>query len=114
MPEIKVQHQCASKDDLVLTDTFGEAIGPMPKQTDSGFFEEGNLISGTWECEPGKLELSLDVTEFCHILEGHWVLTSESGQVTEVRAGDSFVFPKGWKGTAEVKETIRKVYMMLV
>ena len=31
----------------------------------------------------------------------------------EVKAGDSFVFPKGWKGTAEVKETIRKVYMML-
>ena len=45
MPEIKVQHQCASKSDLVLTETFGEAIGPMPKQTDSGFFEEGNLIS---------------------------------------------------------------------
>jgi uncharacterized cupin superfamily protein len=85
----------------------------MPKQTDSGFFEEGNLISGTWECEPGKLELSLDVTEFCHILEGHWVLTSESGQVTEVRAGDSFVFPNGWKGTAEVKEKLRKVYMMV-
>ena len=30
MPEIKVQHQCASKSDLVLTETFGEAIGPMP------------------------------------------------------------------------------------
>ena len=82
MPEIKAQHQCASKDDLVLTESFGEAIGSMPKQTDSCFFEEGNLISGTWECEPGKLELELEVTEFCHILEGHWVLTSESGQVT--------------------------------
>jgi hypothetical protein len=33
--------------------------------------------------------------------------------VVEVKAGDSFVFPKGWKGTAEVKETIRKVYMMI-
>ena len=101
MPEIKVQHQCASKDDLVLTETFGEAIGPLPKQTDSGFFEEGNLISGTWECEPG-------------ILEGHWVITSESGQVTEVKAGDSFVFPNGWKGVAEVKEKLRKVYMMIL
>ena len=99
---------------MVLTETFGEAIGPMPKQTDSGFFEEGNLISGTWECEPGKLELALEVTEFCHILEGHWILTSESGQVTEVKAGDSFVFPNGWKGTAEVKEKLRKVYMMIL
>ena len=65
-------------------------------------------------CEPGKLELALEVTEFCHILEGHWILTSESGQVTEVKAGDSFVFPNGWKGTAEVKEKLRKVYMMIL
>ena len=54
------------------------------------------------------------MTEFCHILEGHWILTSESGQVTEVKAGDSFVFPNGWKGTAEVKEKLRKVYMMIL
>ena len=39
--------------------------------------------------------------------------TQVKSKVTEVKAGDSFVFPKGWKGTAEVKETIRKVYMML-
>ncbi len=82
-------------------------------QTDSGFIENDEYVAGTWECEPGILEIDLDVTEFCHILKGHWILTSESGQVTEVKAGDSFVFPKGWKGTAEVKETIRKVYMVL-
>ena len=28
--------------------------------------------------------LDLDLTEFCHLLEGHWRFTSESGQVTEV------------------------------
>ena len=95
MPEIKVQHQCASKDDLVLTDSFGEAIGPMPKQTDSGFFEEGNLISGTWECEPGKLELSLDVTEFCHILEGHWVLKTIPSFITKCTFSMRRMFSSG-------------------
>jgi uncharacterized cupin superfamily protein len=113
MPEISVQKQCASLTDLVPIGSFGEPIGPLPKQTDNGFFEQGNLVAGTWECEPGTLKLDLDITEFCHLLKGHWVLTSESGKVTEIKAGDSWVFPRGWKGTAKVVETVRKVYLIV-
>ena len=113
MPEISVQHQCASLTGLEEAESFGEPIGPLPLQTDKGFFAEGNNLAGTWECEPGALKLDLDLMEFCHLLEGHWVLTSESGQVTEIRAGDSWIFPKGWKGTAEVKEKVRKVYFII-
>lgn len=113
MPEISVQKQCASLTDLVPVGSFGEPIGPLPKQTDNGFFEQGNLVAGTWECEPGTLKLDLDITEFCHLLKGHWVLTSESGKVTEIKAGDSWVFPRGWKGTAKVVETVRKVYLIV-
>lgn len=113
MPEISVQHQCAGLNDLVSCESFGEPIGELPVQTDSGFFEEGNLTAGTWECGPGKMQLDLDITEFCHLLKGHWILTSESGQVTEIKAGDSWIFPRGWKGTAEVVETVRKVYLII-
>jgi len=113
MPEIKVQHQCAQLSNFVDAPSFGEPIGELPAQRDSAFLEEELLYAGTWECEPGKLQLDLDLTEFCHLLEGHWILTSESGQVTEVKAGDSWVFPRGWKGTAEVIEKVRKVYMMI-
>jgi uncharacterized cupin superfamily protein len=114
MPEISVQHQCASLTDLVEVASFGEPVGELPRQTDKGFFEQGNLVAGTWECEVGTLQLDLDVTEFCHLLEGHWKFTAASGQVTEVRAGDSWVFPKGWKGTAEVLQKVRKVYLMIL
>ena len=113
MPEISIQQQCATLTDLVAADSFGVPIGDLPKQTDSGFFAEGNMLAGNWECEPGKLQLDLDLTEFCHLLKGHWILTSESGQVTEIRAGDSWIFPRGWKGTSEVVETVRKVYMII-
>lgn len=113
MPEISVQPNCASLTDLVQVESFGEPVGALPLQTDSNFFEAGNLTAGTWECAPGTLLLDLEITEFCHLLAGHWVLTSESGQVTEVKAGDSWIFPKGWKGTAEVVETVRKVYMII-
>ncbi|MBT3187738.1 MAG: DUF861 domain-containing protein [Anaerolineae bacterium] len=113
MPEISIQKQCATLTDLVDTESFGEPVGELPKQTDSGFFEDNNLFAGTWECELGTLKLDLDITEFCHLLKGHWILRSESGQVTEIKAGDSWVFPRGWKGTAEVVETVRKVYLVV-
>lgn len=54
MPEISIQKQCATLTDLVDAESFGEPIGDLPKQTDSGFFAEGNLVTGTWECEPGN------------------------------------------------------------
>ena len=111
--EISIQKDCANLTDLIPADTFGEPVGPLPVQTDSNLYLEGNMICGTWECGPGTMELDLDLTEFCHLLQGHWVFTSESGEVSEVKAGDSWVFPKGWKGKAEVKETVRKVYMMI-
>ena len=78
-----------------------------------------DCVAGEDNCPPvnslhGTLELDLELTEFCYLLEGHWRFTSESGVVSEVRAGDSWVFPKGWKGTAEVVEKVRKVYAMMV
>lgn len=113
MPEISVQKQCLGLTSLTPTSSFGEPIGPLPEQTNDSFFVEGNLATGTWECAPGKLRLDLNVTEFCHLLKGHWVLTSDSGVVTELRAGDSWVFPSGWKGESDVRETVRKVYMVV-
>ncbi|NKB36454.1 MAG: DUF861 domain-containing protein [Gammaproteobacteria bacterium] len=113
MPEISIQKNCSQLSDLIDTESFGEPIGKLPKQTNSGFFEQDNLYAGTWECAPGTLKLDLDVMEFCHLLSGHWILTSESGQITEIKAGDSWVFPNGWKGKAEVIETVRKVYFLI-
>ena len=74
MPEISIQQQCATLTDLVDAESFGEPIGDLPKQTDSGVYQENNLTAGTWECEPGKLQLDLDITEFCHLLKGHWAM----------------------------------------
>lgn len=95
---------------------FGEPIGERPEQRISvmHFDEAKGLMTGIWECEPGRLKLDLDVDEFCHIVAGHWVMTSDEGEITEVKPGDSFVFPRGWKGSCEVKEKVRKVFTVLL
>jgi len=113
MPEISNQQQCAALTDLVLADSFGAPVGDLALQTDNCFYDDGKQFAGTWECEPGVMDLDLDIMEFCHLLKGHWKLTSESGQVTELKAGDSWIFPRGWKGKSEVIETVRKVYLIM-
>ena len=50
--------------------------------------------------------------EFCHFLQGHCTYTHESGDVIEIVPDTAAFFPKDWKGTCRVTETIRKVYMM--
>ena len=118
MPEIAIQKQSSALTDLEICESFGEPVGQPSLQTAAGFFEgesyKGNFYTGTWECETGVMELDLDLTEFCHLLEGHWKITSESGVVTELHPGDSWVFPRGFKGRSEVLKRVRKVYFMMV
>ncbi|MGI9317436.1 MAG: cupin domain-containing protein [bacterium] len=38
--------------------------------------------------------------------------TSDSGDTTEVAPGTIAFFPKGWRGTCIVSDTVRKVYMI--
>ena len=118
MPEIAIQAQAAALSDLEPCESFGEPVGAPSLQTATGFCEgesyPGTFYTGTWECEPGVMMLDLDLTEFCHLLEGHWRITSEAGDVTELRPGASWVFPRGFKGKSEVLEKVRKVYYMMV
>ena len=113
MVSIKVQKAAIKLDDLQACESFGEPIGELPAQRDSCFYDSNGVLMGTWECEPGKLQLDLPITEFCHILKGHWILTDNDGVVVELKAGDSFAFPKGWQGISEVVETVRKVYTVI-
>jgi uncharacterized cupin superfamily protein len=50
--------------------------------------------------------------EFCHFLEGNSVYTHDDGEVIEIKPDTLAFFPAGWKGICEVRETVRKVYMI--
>jgi len=113
MAQLPLEKQPLRLTDLKECPEFGAAIGPKPRQSSKIFYEDDGVVMGTWECEPGETELKIGLTEFCHLLKGHWVMTADSGEVTEVRAGDSFAFPKGWKGRAKVLETVRKAFTLI-
>ena len=73
---------------------------------------EGAQEAGVWECTPGPSRWSLDDNEFVHILSGRMTVTPDGGEPTEIGPGDTAVFPRGWAGTLQIHETIRKLYVL--
>ncbi len=72
----------------------------------------GKSESGIWICTPGFWNCHVTSDEFCHFLLGRCTYTHESGEVIEIVPDTAAFFPKDWKGTCRVHETIRKVYMI--
>lgn len=73
---------------------------------------EGGLYSGIWQATPGKWRIRYDEWEYFHILEGHSIVTSDDGEVFDLKAGDRLILRPGFKGTWEVVETTRKDYVI--
>lgn len=72
----------------------------------------GQMSAGVWEGEPGQWTVSYTEHEYCEIVQGVSVLRDETGGAKTLRAGDRFVIPAGFKGTWEVLESCRKVYVI--
>ena len=73
---------------------------------------DGTQEAGVWECTPGPSRWSLADNEFVHILSGRMTVTPDGGEPTEIGPGDAAVFPRGWAGTWQIHQTIRKLYVL--
>ena len=90
--------------------------GAAPKETGHHFFTNaaGNLTAGVWEATAYKEEIDgYPVDELMIVLEGSVTVTDAEGVGETFSAGDAFIMPKGFRGTWENTETIRKYYMIL-
>ncbi|CAN5595746.1 cupin domain-containing protein [soil metagenome] len=67
--------------------------------------------SGIWECTPGSFASTRNGdTELMHFLSGAGTITAADGTVHDIRPGVVLVAPDGWRGTWDIRETVRKVY----
>lgn len=73
---------------------------------------DGESECGLWVCTPGHWQCDVTRDEFTHFLSGRCTYTHENGDIIDIGPSTSAFFPKGWKGTCRVHETIRKVYMI--
>jgi uncharacterized cupin superfamily protein len=89
-------------------------IGGNPKQTVWMHYTDPSkqFFVGIWRSEPGKWRIAYTEEEYCHMIDGISVLTSDTGETVTVRAGESFVVPRGFAGTWEVVETSTKRFVI--
>lgn len=73
----------------------------------------GENRSGLWECTPGRFERQLANAEVMHILSGACTFTPAGGTAREIRAGDTLFFPANTVGVWDIRETVRKVYVVM-
>ena len=71
---------------------------------------DGANEAGVWVCTPGTWRCEVERNEVCQFLAGACVYTADDGRRLEIEGGDAAFFPAGWRGTCEVRETLRKTY----
>lgn len=87
-----------------------EATGAEMTTSGVEVWVDGAQSGGIWECTPGPSHWALETHEVVQLVAGRMTVTPEGGEPTELGAGDMAVFPRGWTGTWEIHETVRKVY----
>ncbi|MFA5950194.1 MAG: cupin domain-containing protein [Hyphomicrobium sp.] len=83
-----------------------------PVQAATNFYAsgDGRFNSGVWQSERGKWRVVFTESEFCYLLAGVIVVTSDDGSMETFKAGDAFVSPAGFRGTWEIIVPAKKFY----
>jgi uncharacterized cupin superfamily protein len=87
-----------------------------PQERGLSFYTDqtGQLDAGVWECEPNRHVIeSAPYDEFVYLLAGRIDVIDSEGVAETYTAGDSFIMPRGCKCTWDVKEAVRKLYVVL-
>ncbi|WP_095108695.1 cupin domain-containing protein [Pseudomonas sp. Irchel 3E20] len=72
----------------------------------------GQMNAGVWEGDAGQWRVNYTEHEYCEIIQGVSVLRDDDGNAKTLRAGDRFVIPAGFRGTWEVLQPCRKIYVV--
>ena len=70
------------------------------------------LAAGEWEASPGKWRIAYTEWEYVEVISGACVLEGEDGSRIEAVAGERFVIEPGFAGTWEVREPMRKSWVI--
>ncbi len=87
----------------------------VPSVTEQLFSNlDGTFKAGFWSSEPNCVPISYEKDELCVLLEGTVALTDEAGNTETYRKGDTFMIPRGFKGTWETIEPAQKFYAVSI
>jgi uncharacterized cupin superfamily protein len=100
----------AADADLEDWGPLDEATGEEMATHGVELWVDGESSAGIWQCAPGPSRWTLETNEVIYLVAGRMTVTPDGGEAAQIGVGDMAVFPKGWTGTWELHETVRKVY----
>ena len=92
--------------------TMWSSTGSSDSSDSSESPDEGGPETGIWQCTAGPSYWVQEENEFVYILSGSLTVTPDGGKPATFGAGDCAMFPRGWRGTWDLHETVRKVYVL--
>jgi uncharacterized cupin superfamily protein len=90
-----------------------ESKSPIPTAGDRIAYTslDKSVQIGVWESSAGTLKLDTLSAEYIHVVEGKTVIRDASGNSWTYKAGDSFVLPPGFRGTAQIVGHFKKEFV---
>lgn len=110
---VPLERSIIDRDGAAVPAVFGAILSGNPGEACINVFDAANqrFACGVWECSPGIVAMSdWPYDEFCILLSGRVVITPMAGVAQDYAQGDAFVIPKGFTGTWDIRETVRKYY----
>lgn len=110
---VRLERESIDREATPKPAVFGAIVGGAPAESYITAFDAPNARfgCGVWQCTPGTVAMSdWPYDEFCILLSGRVVITPQGGAAQEYAQGDAFVIPRGFTGTWDIKETVRKYY----
>jgi len=99
--------------DMPIDPSWIKEGNPAARGTVVSQSEDKKVSSGLWSCEPGKFEWIFSWDEFVHVMEGEVDITEEeTGNMITLRSGDMTHFPRGMKTYWNVKQAVRKFFVI--
>ena len=76
--------------------------------------DDGRVQTGIWECSPGAFPSARGgYSEVMTFVAGDATITDEDGTEHPIGAGTTIVLNDGWRGSWTIRETVRKVYVIV-
>lgn len=68
--------------------------------------------TGIWECSAGRFRRGIAQAEYSYFITGEGSFTVDGGDPLEFRAGDAIYFAANTQGEWEIRQSVRKAYVI--
>ncbi|MBL1308506.1 cupin domain-containing protein [Pseudomonas putida] len=108
---IRIDGEHCFTDPLAVGQPLGEPVAKASLAAHCSV--SGGATSGFWECSEGRFRRQVAQAEYSYIISGEGSFTPDDGAPVEFRAGDALYFTANTQGTWEIRQTVRKAYLIL-